>query len=78
MMLQRIGLIAILALMTTACSVKVTRDTTGNIVPSGSAGYVTTFSMDKYAPTAREVTAPSVDVLSQQEDNPDAVTFQVP
>lgn len=77
-MLQRIGLIAVLALMTTACSVKVTRDTTGNIVPSGSSGYVTTFSMEKYAPIAREVTAPTVDVLSQQKDNPDAVTFQVP
>lgn len=77
-MLQRIGLIAVLALMTTACSVKVTRDTTGNIVPSGSAGYVTTFSMKKYAPTAREVTAPTVDVLTPKKDNPDAVTFQVP
>ncbi len=77
-MLQRIGIIAVLALMTTACSVKVTRDTTGNIVPSGSAGYVTTFSMDKYAPTARAVTAPTVDVLTPRKDNPDAVTFQVP
>ena len=77
-MLQRIGLIALLAVMTTACSVKVTRDTTGNIVPTGGTGFVTTFSMDKYAPVARDVAPVSVDVLSQKKDNPDAVHFQVP
>lgn len=77
-MLQRIGLITLLAVMTTACSVKVTRDTTGNIVPVGGVGFIRTFSLDKYTPVARELAPVSVDVLSQKKDNPDAVSFQVP
>lgn len=77
-MLQRIGLITLLAVMTTACSVKVNRDTTGNISPVGGVGFIRAFSIDKYAPTAREVAPVNVDVLSQKKDNPDAVSFQVP
>jgi hypothetical protein len=77
-MLQRIGLITLLAVMTTACSVKVDRDTTGNVSPVGGVGFIKTFSIDSYAPTSRDKTAVSVDVLSQKKDNPDAVSFQVP
>lgn len=77
-MLQRIGLITLLAVMTTACSLKVDRDTTGNVSPVGGVGFIKAFNIDSYAPTARENTTASVDVLSQKKDDPDAVSFQVP
>ncbi len=64
--------------MVAGCSVKITRDTTGNLAPSGSVGFIKTFSGKSYSPIARETVSPAVDTTQRMKEKEDAVVFQVP
>ena len=76
--MSKLMLLLSLVTLVASCSVKVTRDNTGNVVPVGGTSFIKTFSKDAYAPIARQVPGPSIDTTTRKKDKEDAFVFQVP